>query len=140
MLIAEFRRRTGLSRDAVRLYVKLGLLAPSVDPGNGYQHFEDADVGRMALVRTAQQLGFTLRQIVDLNREYEAGALDTARKLAVMRGQLREVEAKAQRLQALRDYLQAKIAWLQAGERGPEPGFGDAAGACLPAFATAAKG
>lgn len=129
MLIAEFCRQSALSRDAVRLYVKLGLLVPQVGVGgsNRYQRFVEADVERAALIRTAQQLGFTLKQIVALNREYEAGAMDTGRKLAVMRGQLQAIEEKAGRIHAMREYLQAKIAWLEGGEQGAEPAFGTGA-------------
>lgn len=135
MLIAEFCRQAGLTRDAVRLYVKLGLLAPAVGAAgsNRYQQFCAADVERAALIRTAQQLGFTLKQIVALNREYTAGAMDRARKLAVMRGQLQAVEAKAERIDAMRQYLRAKIAWLEGGERGAEPPFCVAADTLSPA-------
>jgi MerR family copper efflux transcriptional regulator len=125
MLIAEFCRQAGLSRDAVRLYVKLGLLTPGVgaNASNRYQQFAAADVERAAIIRMAQQLGFTLKQIVALNREYEAGAMDTGRKLAVMRNQLEAVAAQAERIRVMRKYLRAKIAWLEGGERGAEPAF-----------------
>ena len=123
MLIAEFCQRSDLTRDAVRLYVRLGLIRPEVDAGNRYQRFTPADVERVAVIRMAQQLGFTLKRIVALNREYEAGAMDTGRKLAVMRQQLQAVEAQAARIETMRAYLRAKVAWLEAGEQGEEPMF-----------------
>ena len=123
MLIAEFRRRTGLTRDAVRLYVKLGLLRPDVDPGNGYQCFAEADVERADMIRVAQQLGFTLKQMVPLAREHEAGQLDVKRRLAVMRRQLAMVETQAARIAAMREHIRAKIAWMEGGEQGDEPVF-----------------
>jgi DNA-binding transcriptional MerR regulator len=140
MLIAEFRRRTGLTRDAVRLYVKLGLLRPAVDPGNGYQRFDVADVERVGLIRTAQQLGFSLKQMVPLAREYEAGRLDVQRRLAVMRRQLEMIEAQAARIGAMRDYVRAKIAWMEAGEAGDEPAFGVPDGCRVPARLTVLPG
>jgi len=124
VLIAEFRRRTGLSRDAVRLYVKLGLLRPAVDPGNRYQRFDEADVGRAGMIRMAQMLGFSLKQLVPLAREYEAGRMDVKRRLAVMRRQLEMIEAQAARIESMRSYVRAKIAWMEAGETGDEPVFG----------------
>lgn len=125
MLIAEFCRRADLTRDAVRLYVKLGLFAPNVghSASNRYQQFNDADLDRAAVIRNAQQLGFTLKQIVMFNREYAAGAMDRKRKLDIMRGQLEAVDLKAERIRAMRKYLRAKIAWLEGGERGAEPVF-----------------
>jgi len=125
MLIAEFCRRADLTRDAVRLYVKLGLFAPNVgnSASNRYQQFSEADLDRAAVIRTAQQLGFTLKQIVTFNQEYAAGGMDRARKLAIMRGQLEAIDLKAERIRAMRKYVRAKIAWLEAGERGAEPVF-----------------
>lgn len=125
MLIADFCRRAELTRDAVRLYVKLGLFAPSVgrSASNRYQHFSDADLDRAAVIRNAQQLGFTLKQVVTFNREYAAGGMDRQRKLDIMRGQLEAVDLKAARIRAMRKYLRAKVAWLEGGERGDEPVF-----------------
>jgi MerR family copper efflux transcriptional regulator len=125
MLITEFCRRADLTRDAVRLYVKLGLFTPNVghSASNRYQQFNDADLDRAAVIRTAQQLGFTLKQIVTFNREYAAGAMDVGRKLDIMRGQLQAVDVQAERIRAMRKYLRAKIAWLEGGEKGVEPVF-----------------
>lgn len=125
MLIAEFCRRAELTRDAVRLYVKLGLIKPDTGPvGNHrYQHFHDSDLDRVAMIKVGQQLGFTLKQIVTLSREYEAGGMDSARRLAIMQGQLAQVEEKAAQLGKLQNYLHAKIAWIEAGESGEEPSF-----------------
>src|ERR1051325_2312507 len=97
MLIAEFCRRAGLTRDAVRLYVKLGLIRPSAGASgsNRYQQFHEADVDRVALIKVGQQLGFTLKQIVTLNEEYEAGGIDQARRRAGLQAQLAQVDEKA---------------------------------------------
>ncbi|HEX7816662.1 MerR family transcriptional regulator [Dyella sp.] len=124
MLIAEFCRRADLTRDAVRLYVSLGLIKPGTSAsGSRYQHFEQADVERVALIKVGQHLGFTLKQIVALSQEYEAGALDRARRLAVMQAQLAQVQEKAAKLDQLQAYLHAKIAWIEGGECGEEPSF-----------------
>jgi DNA-binding transcriptional MerR regulator len=74
----------------VRRYVTLGLVKPSTDAfgSNRYQHFYEHDVNRAALIRIGQHLGFTLKEIVAVNREYEAGGMDRIRRLAVMQAQL----------------------------------------------------
>jgi MerR family transcriptional regulator, copper efflux regulator len=129
MLIAEFCRRAGLTRDAVRLYVKLGLIKPGTGAAgsNRYQHFLDGDVDRVALIKVGQHLGFTLKQIASLAQEYEAGGMDRARRLAVMQGQLALVQEKAAQLDRLQHYFHAKIAWIEGGECGEEPLFCDLA-------------
>jgi DNA-binding transcriptional MerR regulator len=130
MLTAEFCRKAGLTRDAVRLYVKLGLLRPQVDPGNRYQRFGVEDLERAAMIRAAQQLGFSLKQLAPLAREYEAGRMDMRRRLAVMREQLALIDAQAARLAAMREYVRAKIAWMEAGEVGEGPAFEALDAAC----------
>lgn len=129
MWMAEFCRRAGLTRDAVRFYVRLGLLKPALDGSSGYQCFDHADVERAAMIRTAQLLGFTLRQIVPLSREFDAGGLGAARKLALMRQQLAMLDERAAQLQAMRRYVRAKIAWIENGEQGRPPVYAAAAGA-----------
>ncbi len=122
MLIAEFAEVTGLTRDAVRFYVKHGLLRPRVAAGgNRYQHFDDAEVERVILIQTAQSLGFTIRQIKGFSDEFEAGKMDRARQIAVLSEQLAQLEKQAQKLNAMRSYLKKKIVWMQGGEIGPPP-------------------
>ena len=122
MLIAEFAEVTGLTRDAVRFYVKNALLRPRVAThGNRYQHFDDSDIERVVLIQTARSLGFTIRQIVGFNQELESGKMDRKRQIAVMSERLAALEQQAQKLSAMRAYLKKKIAWMQAGEVGPAP-------------------
>lgn len=123
MLIAEFSRVTGLTRDAIRFYVKRGLLAPSVGASgsNRYQRFDASDVQRAAVIQMAQTLGFTIKQIQAMSDEFEAGQMDTARQLVLMRERLAALDQQAIRLRTLRAYLLKKIAWIEGGEQGAPP-------------------
>lgn len=126
MLISEFTRVTGLSRDTVRFYVKKGLLKPepSASLSNRYRSFDAEQVDRALLIRQAQSLGFTLREISALSEEYERGGLSLARQAELMRERLAAVDAQAEKLQALRRYFERKIEWLEAGAKGAPPAFG----------------
>ncbi len=128
MLIQEFCRATGLGRDTVRFYVKRGLLTPAVGagpkggvPSNRYQVFDAALVERARLIRAAQGLGFTLREIAALAAAYERGGLTPRAKAEVLRAHLAALDARAERLDALRGYLAAKLRWVEAGQRGAPP-------------------
>ena len=122
MLIAEFAEITGLTRDAVRFYVKHGLLRPHVERlGNRYQHFDEADIERVMLIQTAQSLGFTIRQIKGFSDEFEAGKMDRARQISVLSEQLAALEKQARTFNAMRVYLKKKIAWMEGGEVGAPP-------------------
>lgn len=131
MLIAEFARATGLSRDTIRFYVRKGLLLPAVGRSgtNRYQDFDDEQVERALLIREAQALGFTLREISALSDEYARGDLTIARQAELMRERLAAVDEQAARLARLRRYFADKLAWLDAGATGAAPAFG-AGNAC----------
>lgn len=145
MLISEFARAAGLTPDTVRFYVRLGLLAPALGgkgASNPYQIFSAAHVERARLIRLAQSLGFSLKEIAAFNAEYEAGALTPERGAAILRGQLARLAEKAAQLDGMMAYMRAKIAWLESGCAGPEPALGDAAAcaALVPAEALRTAG
>jgi MerR family transcriptional regulator, copper efflux regulator len=128
MLISEFARATGLSRDTVRFYVRRGLLKPlagNKGGSNPYQVFTGEHVQLARLIRMAQSLGFSLREIVALNAEYQAKRITPARGAEIMRAQLARLEEKAAHVGGMISYIRAKLAWLEAGGKGPEPNFTD---------------
>ena len=128
MLISEFARATGLSRDTVRFYVRRGLLKPlSGNKGgsNPYQVFTSEHVQMARTIRMAQSLGFSLREITALNAEYQAKRITRARGAEIMRWQLARLEEKAAHVGAMISYVHAKLAWSETGCKGPEPNFTD---------------
>ncbi len=128
MLISEFARRAGLSTDTVRFYIRKGLLSPATGMKGGsnpYQIFTDADLETARAVRMGQSLGFSLREIATLAAEYNAGGMTPERSLELMRMQLGRLEEKAAQLDAMVTYTRAKVAWLEGGQCGPEPTFGE---------------
>ena len=128
MLIAEFARASGLSRDTVRFYVRRGLLAPlagNKGGSNPHQVFTNEHVQMARTIRMAQSLGFSLREIVALNVEYQAKRMTASRGAEILRWQLTRLEEKAAHVNAMIAYIRAKLAWLDAGSKGPEPNFTD---------------
>jgi len=121
MLISEFARATGLSRDTVRFYVRLGLLQPQAAKKGGrrpYQVFVARDVQTAKIIRVAQSLGMSLKEIAGIAKERREGRLTRKRSGEILRGQLAILEEKAVALQAMSAYLRAKIAWVEEGETG----------------------
>jgi MerR family copper efflux transcriptional regulator len=128
MLVSEFARLTGLSPDTVRFYVRRGLLKPMIsDKGgsNPYQIFTDEHVQMARLIRMAQSLGFSLREIAVINLEHQARRITPARSAEILRGQLARLEEKAAHVGGMISYIRAKLAWMEAGGKGPEPNFTD---------------
>jgi MerR family copper efflux transcriptional regulator len=122
MRIKAFEAATGLSRTTVRFYEAAGLIVPDEDAaGNGYRSYGPAHVERARMVRLAQSLGFSIREIGALARAWDDGLLDDDAQRRVLAGKLGEVREKRRRLAALEDYLSRKIAWIDGGRRGPSP-------------------
>jgi DNA-binding transcriptional MerR regulator len=123
VLISTFARRANLTTDTVRYYVRIGLLSPESSE-NRYQVFSIDDLLAVRIIRTAQSLGLSLKEIAAISQARRAGSMTKDRSIAVLSAQLDRLEAKAAELAALRRYLTAKIAWLSAGQHGPPPEFG----------------
>ena len=104
MLISEFARATGLSRDTVRFYVRRGLLKPlagNKGGSNPYQVFTHEHVQTARAIRMAQSLGFSLREIAALNVEYQAKRITPSRGAEILRAQLVRLEEKAAHVSAM---------------------------------------
>lgn len=128
MLISEFARATGLSTDTVRFYVRRGLLKPSAGSKGGsnpYQIFTNEHVQMARIIHMGQSLGFSLREIEALNIEYQTRRMTASRGAEILRAQLARLEQKAAHINAMMSYILAKVAWVDRGEKGPEPNFTD---------------
>ncbi|NKN37294.1 MerR family transcriptional regulator [Agrobacterium sp. a22-2] len=128
MLIGEFAQRTGLSQDTVRFYVRNGLLTPQVGAKGGrnpYQMFTERDASTARMIRFAQSLGMSLKEIAEIATELQREGLSQAREVEIMEDQLVKLVQKAAELAELTDYLRAKRDWVARGKPGDEPRFTD---------------
>ena len=124
MLISEFARASGLTADTVRFYVRRGLLTPETGGKGGrnpYQMFTAEHVKAARLVRLAQSLGMSLKEIEVLNKDYIAGSITDERSREILAAQLVRLDEQAAALRVMRAYLRNKIAWLDGGKMGLEP-------------------
>jgi MerR family transcriptional regulator, copper efflux regulator len=124
MLISQFAKATGLSPDTIRFYIGKGLLRPERSGKGGsnpYQIFGTADVTAARMIRLQQSLGYSLREIAELNEEYRAGAHSPERTAEVLRLQIARLEERRASLDTALDFLTGKLAWVEAGQPGDAP-------------------
>ena len=62
----KFAAQAGVSVETVRFYQRRGLLALPDRRGSGFREYTAADEWRLAFIRRARELGFTLAEIRDL--------------------------------------------------------------------------
>lgn len=63
LTVSELSKIAQTTPDAIRHYVRIGLLKPSRDPVNDYKLFSEDDVKKTKFIRRAKGLGFTLNDI-----------------------------------------------------------------------------
>ena len=68
MLIGELSKYSGFSRDTIRYYEKLGLVAISTErkASSGYKNYTTGEAERLGQIRCLKDSGFTLREIQQL--------------------------------------------------------------------------
>lgn len=63
MRISELEQLSGLGRDTIRYYERIGLLASPPRSANGYRSYEPHTADILKFIRMAQQIGFSLDQM-----------------------------------------------------------------------------
>jgi DNA-binding transcriptional MerR regulator len=67
MTIGELAKKIGVNVQTIRYYEREGLLPDAHRwPDSGYRDFDDEAVLRLKFIRSAKDLGFTLREIKEL--------------------------------------------------------------------------
>ena len=62
----ELARRTGLTRQALHIYVQVGLLHPVSSSKGGHRYYAASAVERIQLIRKLIDSGYTLKDIRDI--------------------------------------------------------------------------
>ena len=115
--IGDLSRRTGCNIETIRYYERIALLPIPVRSAGRYRLYDTADVRRLAFIRRARKLGFTLpevRTLLSLSAGDRQGAYANVCELA--ENHLAEVRAKIADLQALERVLADAINRCAAGE------------------------
>lgn len=107
MQIGEVAERTRLSLRTIRYYEETGLVRPATRTSGGFRLYTEADVERLALLRQAKPLGFSLDELRDLLGVLDAldREQDPAQRAALLDRLAMFREAAQARVQALREEL-----------------------------------
>jgi MerR family mercuric resistance operon transcriptional regulator len=114
LTIGKLANAAGVGVETVRYYQRRGLLPEPRRQQGSVRRYGGEEVARLAFIRRAQEIGFTLDEVRDLIRIGESpncrGARQiAARKLEVVRTRLRD-------LAKVRDALTGLIAQCDAGK------------------------
>ena len=117
MLIGEIVQQTGVSRDTIRYYEKLGLLQAEGRPSkfNNYKAYPATTVARLGLIQQAKGLGFTLAEIADVLYLWENAQLSGAEIQARITAKVAAINEKIRLLEAMRGSLLRNLDDTQSG-------------------------
>ena len=82
MTIGRLAKAAGVNVETIRYYQRRGLLAEPHKPQGGHRRYAAAAVERIAFIRRAQQLGFSLAEVKDLLQHSEGTNHRETRRIA----------------------------------------------------------
>ena len=115
LTIGALAKKTGAKVQTIRYYEQIGLLPEPGRTAGGQRRYDDADLDRLSFVRHARQLGFSLeaiRELLDLGDHPDKSCAEAD---AIARRQLKEVEQRLARLEALRTELRRMVRECSGG-------------------------
>lgn len=103
MKIGELSRQTGVSIDAIRFYEKKGLLPGVGRTDSGYRSYEPEAVAQLRFLKSAQSLGFSLQEILDMMPALTQGSMQLMDLKQRMQEKIDKIDARIAHLMTLRD-------------------------------------
>ena len=144
-----------VTRGALRLYEREGLIAAPPRTRSGYRNYPASEVERLTAIQQLKEVGFTLREIALLLGTRDHSGFDAGRLSELAREQLLLIDARIERLARVRRYVAAVAAgdaalindpecrflvdFLSAGGAKPTKASAAAVNAAAAAGATAAR-
>ena len=116
MTIGRASETLGLPISTLRYYEREGLLAPTDRSRSGYRLYDEAAVERLAFIRSAQAVGFTLNDIRELLRLDKDSSCKEVQQLLGRR--LAEVKEKLADLNRVQGALSSALEKCRKSRRG----------------------
>lgn len=104
--ISRLAKELGINIETIRFYERKGLIQQPLKPTTGYRHYPNETVNRIHFIKRAQELGFTLDEIVHL-LSLEDSPCNEIQALAS--NKLEKVQAKILDLRRLENALEALL-------------------------------
>ncbi len=118
MNISEVGKRAGLPPKTIRFYEEIGLILPRRDT-NGYRIFSESDLHRLAFLRRARALGFSVQECRQLLALYNDETRASADVKALAREHMARIDKQLEELSQMRSTL-ADLIESCAGDNRPD--------------------
>lgn len=113
LTIGGLAKQAGVHVETIRYYQRRGLLDAPARPAGGIRRYGAATASRIAFIKRAQDIGFSLDEVKDLLRLEREPACRDAREIAARK--LAQVEVRIEDLQRVRRVLAQLVEACAAG-------------------------
>jgi Cu(I)-responsive transcriptional regulator len=117
--IGETAKLTGLSAKMIRHYETLGLIKPGNRTQANYRVYQMRDIQLLGFIRSARDLGFSMKQIAILASLWQDSNRSSADVKKLAQEHIREMDERIQLLQQMRQALDELVNRCQ-GDNRPE--------------------
>ena len=115
--IGEVSKMSGIGIETLRFYEKSGLLDRPGRTMSGYRLYDREVLDRLAFIKRAQVLGFSLDEIKRIIAEKRAGQSPCAGVREIVRRRLLELDERMAQMRRYRKELSAALSeWEEAGD------------------------
>lgn len=115
--IGEASARTGLTPKMIRYYEQQGLFEPHARSTAGYRQYDQRDLHSLNFIRSARELGFSLKQVAELTDLWRDRDRASAEVKRLALAHIDELEDKAATLQRMAATLRELARHCHGDER-----------------------
>jgi MerR family redox-sensitive transcriptional activator SoxR len=108
LTIGEVARRAGLRTSALHYYEEVGVLPPAVRV-SGQRRYDEAVLARLAVIRLAQELGFSVAEIRALVEGFDEAGVPSDRWRELAKRKLTEVDALISHAEQMKQLLEESL-------------------------------
>lgn len=118
MLINELAKMAGMSKDGIRHYEEMGLIAsrPRQAGSRVYRDYDPTVLETIEHVRQAQQLGFSLKEIGPLLKAYGSVRPSRRQTIEFLENRLVVIREKRAALREIEDFICEKLQRYRSAE------------------------
>ncbi len=114
--IGEVSQASGIGIEALRFYERSGLLGKPARSQSGYRLFDEGVLERLAFIKKAQTLGFSLDEIKQIINDARNGASPCDDVREIVRRRLSELDERMREMQRYRTELAETLEeWNKVG-------------------------
>ena len=101
----ELAASAGISTDTLRYYERSGVLPKPARTDSGYRRYPPAAVARVAMIRRALAIGFSIKELARVLRDRDQGGAPCRKVRAIVGDRLSRIDVELAALTALKSDL-----------------------------------